>query len=266
MTSSSNEPPRVELRHLGGATDAPVLICTPHAGGGTGAFRSWPKLVPSLNFYALSLPGREGRLNQAPFTDIHSLVGSAVRAITPLTRRPFALFGHSMGGLISFEIARLLRKQNAAVPMYLFVSSFRAPHLPDRKSPRFSLPHAQFIEELRSINGPELDLDHHSELVEMMLSTVRADFHLVETYTHKPEPPLICPITVYGGLADSEVNEGDLRDWSQHTSAAFRMTLFPGGHLFLTTQARAILVDLYNQLGSLPATSSAGIDAAPHPS
>jgi medium-chain acyl-[acyl-carrier-protein] hydrolase len=175
---TSCERPRVAISHLGGPTDAPVLICVPHAGGGTGVFRSWSKLLPSPQFCALSLPGRDGRLDEAPFTDLDSLVASAVEAIAPFTRRPFALFGHSMGGLIAFEIARMLRRRNAESPIHLFISSFRAPHLPDQKPPRFKLPYAKLLKELRSINGPAFGFDEDCELVEMMMPTVRADLRL----------------------------------------------------------------------------------------
>jgi medium-chain acyl-[acyl-carrier-protein] hydrolase len=240
----------VELCHLGGRKNSIALVCVPHAGGGTTIFRSWPKSLPSVEFYALGLPGREARLDQPPFTTCDSLVASALEAMQPLSQRPFALFGHSMGGLVAFEIARSLRRNNAMTPLHLFVSGFRAPHLPDPKPPRFDLPHAEFIGELRRINAPVFDPDEHSELVDLMLPTLRADFRIVQTYSYYLGPLLTCPITAFGGSHDLEVNEHQLREWRHHTSASFVLKMLPGGHLFMQTEAPALLAEIDRRLFS----------------
>jgi medium-chain acyl-[acyl-carrier-protein] hydrolase len=153
-----------------------------------------------------------------------------------------------MGALIVFEIARLLRRKNAAAPAQLFISGFRAPHLPDLKSPRFDLPDERFIEELKRMNSPGCDSTAHSELLGLMLPTLRADFYLIETYRYDPEPSLACPITVYGGSYDAEVSEQQLREWRQHTSANFAMIMLPGGHFFPQTHTQVLLHEIDRQL------------------
>jgi medium-chain acyl-[acyl-carrier-protein] hydrolase len=142
MTTSDGPSPHVELHHLGGAADSVALVCVPYAGGSTAIFRSWPKSLPSIDFYALGLPGREARLAAPPFTALDPLVASAVEALQPLAERPFALFGHSMGGLIAFETARRLLRNNAAVPVYLFVSGLpsAAPLRSKAAAVRFAAP------------------------------------------------------------------------------------------------------------------------------
>jgi medium-chain acyl-[acyl-carrier-protein] hydrolase len=224
----------------------------PYAGGNTTIFRSWPKSLPSVDFYALGLPGREARFTEPPFTAIDPLVASAVKAMRPLAERPFALFGHSMGGLIAFEIARQLRRRNAEAPVHLFVSGFRAPHLPDPRPPLFDLPRARFIDELRRISAPNLDPDQHAELIDLMLPTLRADFRVVQTYGYRAEAMLTCPITAFGGSQDIDVSERDLQEWRQQTSAAFTMKMLPGGHFFLQTQSQNLLVEIAHQLGVAP--------------
>jgi medium-chain acyl-[acyl-carrier-protein] hydrolase len=248
MTTSDGPSPHVELHHLGGAADSVALVCVPYAGGSTAIFRSWPKSLPSIDFYALGLPGREARLAAPPFTALDPLVASAVEALQPLAERPFALFGHSMGGLIAFETARRLLRNNAAVPVYLFVSGFRAPHLSDPKPPLFDLPRLEFLDELRRLNASVFDPFEHLELVELMIPTLRADFRLVQTCVYHSGPTLTCPITAFGGSHDSEVSDWQLREWRQHTSAAFVTKVSPGGHFFLHTAGRALLEEIACQL------------------
>jgi medium-chain acyl-[acyl-carrier-protein] hydrolase len=249
MTTLDGPSPHVELYHLGGAADAVALICVPYAGGSTAIFRSWPKTLPSVDFYALGLPGRGARLADPPFTALEPLVASAVEALQPLAPRPFALFGHSMGGLIAFETARRLRRKNAAAPVHLFVSGFRAPHLSDPRPPLFDLPRPEFLDELRRLNAAVFDPTDHLELIDLMIPTLRADFRLVQTYVYNSGPMLTCPITAFGGSHDSEVSDWQLREWRQHTSAAFMTKVLPGGHFFLQTAGQALLEEIRRQLG-----------------
>jgi medium-chain acyl-[acyl-carrier-protein] hydrolase len=248
MTSPVGPSPRVELRHIGDDGPPTALVCLPFAGGGPSMFRSWPKLLPSADLYALGLPGREQRIAEPPFTALEPLVASAVDAIAPLAGRPFALFGHSMGALVAFETARRLRRENAATPFHLFVSSFRAPHLPDPRPPYYDLPRAEFIEELRRLNLDTFDPDKYPELVDLMLPTLRADFRTVQTFAYREEPPLTCPITAFGGSEDCDVDEWQLMEWKRHTSAAFAIRMLPGGHFFLHTETRNLLLEIARRL------------------
>jgi len=249
MTGPYARAPTVELRQFGGDGEAlPALICAPHAGGGAALFRTWPKALPRIAVHVLDLPGRDARFDQPPFTRLDTLVASAADAILPLSRRPFALFGHSMGALILFETARLLRRRGVATPEHLFVSSFRAPHLPCPKPRRADMPDAMFVEEIRRINKPAFDPAEHAELLELMLPTLRADFRLVESYAFRPEPPLGCPITACGGSDDSEISEQELREWRHHTSETFDLMMLPGGHAYLQTQERTLLGRIHHVL------------------
>ncbi|MBR0820277.1 thioesterase II family protein [Bradyrhizobium liaoningense] len=260
MSVSGSRQAEVELYHLGGTAGSVALICAPYAGGGNAIFRSWPKSLPSVDFYALSLPGREARFSEPPFSALNTLVTSAVEAMRPLESRAFALFGHSMGGLVAFEVARQLRRSNARAPIHLFVSGFRAPHLPDPKPPLFDLPRVRFIDELRRISAPNFDADRFPELIDLMLPTLRADFRLVQTYDYRPEPALTCPVTAFGGTEDSDVGERELREWRQHTSGAFTIRMLPGGHFFLQTQSRALLREVDRHLRSTVQDARAPFD------
>jgi medium-chain acyl-[acyl-carrier-protein] hydrolase len=181
----------------------------------------------------VQLPGRGTRLMERPFTRVVPLVAALADALHPFLDRPFAFFGHSLGTLVSFALARRLRSRYGAGPAHLFVSAGPAPHLPHRHSPIHDLPDKDFLGALRQMNGTPTELLDHRELMELMLPVLRADFALYETYAYSTEPPLDCPITAFGGLHDLRVNDGDLQAWQAHTTASFSIRKFPGGHFFL---------------------------------
>lgn len=126
--------------------------------------------------------------------------------IHPYLDNPFAFFGHSMGALISFELARLLRKDCDCSPVYLLISGCRVPQVTGSTSLIHSLPDDKFLEELRRLNGTSETILSNKELVQFLLPMLRADFSALETYTYYSESLLTCPIMAFGGSQDLEVN------------------------------------------------------------
>ncbi len=223
------------------------LFCFPYAGGAAVTFRTWPDSLPrAIEICPVELPGRGKRIRSVPFTRLQLLVQAIAIGIHPYLDKPFAFFGHSMGGLVSFELARLLRKKYGISPVHLFVSGYRAPQVPDPDPPIHDLPESKFLEELRRLNGtPEVVLEN-SELMQLLLPAIRADFAVIETYAYTPESPLDCPITAFGGLQDREVSYDDLKVWQEETNAAFSLHMLPGDHFFLQS-AQPLLLQLLSQ-------------------
>ena len=186
------------------------------------------------------------RLKEAPFTQLAPLVEAIAQSLLPYLDKPFAFFGHSMGGLTSFEAARLLRRTYARSPVHLFVSGRRAPQIPDSDSPIHTLPDAEFLKELRHLNGTPEAVLANEELMQLLLPTLRADFAVLETYTYQTESPLNCPITAFGGLQDPEVSCEMLEAWQEQTSATFSLQMFFGDHFFIHT-AQSLLLQSLNQ-------------------
>jgi len=210
------------------------LFCLPYAGGGVWNFRTWADALPkTLEVYAIALPGRGKRFTEPAFTQLAPLVQAIASAIIPYLDKPFAFFGHSMGGLVSFELARLLRQDANRNPVHLFVSGRRAPQLPATAKPIHALPDSEFLQEIRRLNGTPITVLENAELMQLMLPTLRADFTVLETYVYSPELPLSCPITTFGGLQDSEVSVEALEAWREQTSATFSLQMLPGDHFFL---------------------------------
>jgi medium-chain acyl-[acyl-carrier-protein] hydrolase len=211
------------------------LFCFPHAGGGAAAiYRTWQQgLPPEVEVCPIMLPGREGRFTEPAYTQIEELITDLSQQIRPYLNVPFQFFGHSMGALISFELARRLRQQQLPQPTRLFVSAHRAPQLPRRQESVYTLPDAEFTESIKKLGGtPEVIL-HNKELMEFFLPLLRADFTLCETYQHQAEAPLDYPIAAFGGLEDKDIPVSDLEAWRAQTSSSFSLQTFPGGHFYL---------------------------------
>lgn len=225
------------------------LLCFPYAGGGANIFREWQNDLPAaVEVCPVQLPGREKRLLEPSFTNLSRLVQVAANALLPYLDKPFAFFGHSMGAAISFELARYLRNEENIRPVHLFVSGRGAPQLPERDTPTYNLPEAEFLKELRRLKGTPEEVLEHPELMELMLPLLRADFELVQTYRYSAGPPLDCPITAFGGLQDEEVSRADLEAWREQTAADFSLHMLPGEHFFLHTAQSLLLKTLAQEL------------------
>jgi medium-chain acyl-[acyl-carrier-protein] hydrolase len=213
------------------------LFCFPHAGGGASMFRPWlGALPPEIEVCPMQLPGRENRLRELLYQQFSQLVEAMAEALRPYFTLPFAFFGHSMGALLSFGLARHLRRQNEALPVHLFLSAYRAPQIPNLESPLHLLPEAAFVKKLLSFNGTNPEVLANEELRKFLLPIMRADFAVCETFHYTPEEPLACPITVFGGLQDNRVQQEALLAWREQTSSAFAQRMLPGGHFYFQQQ------------------------------
>lgn len=225
------------------------LFCFAYAGGGAGVFRAWgSRLPPEIEVCPIELPGRGSRIMASPFTRLTPLIEMLAQDIQPYLTMPFAFFGHSMGGLISFELTRQLRRQLAAVPTHLLISAYRAPQLPHTNPPIHQLPDSAFVEALRSFNGTPQAVLENTELMRLMLPTLRADFAVCETYVYTHEEPLGCPISVFGGLQDREVSQSELEAWHKQTYNSFTLRMFAGHHFFLHSAQESLLEVMSQEL------------------
>ncbi|MGH8612918.1 MAG: thioesterase II family protein [Gammaproteobacteria bacterium] len=218
------------------------LFCFPYAGGGASAFHAWPQKLPTtVEVCAVHLPGRGNRFRESPFTQLSPLVQTLTDALLPHLTPPFAFFGHSMGALIGFELARQLRRQQRPSPIHLFVSGRGAPQIPPPEPPIHALPEPQFIAELQRFNGTPKEVIEHPELMQLLIPTLRADFAVCENYTYATDAPIDCSISAFGGLQDREVSRERLEAWRDQSRASFSLRMFPGDHFFLHTAEPALL-------------------------
>lgn len=233
-----------------GRRHAPLdLVCFPFAGGSAQVYRGWAKKLPVRNVHGVQLPGRSSRLDDALCRSVDAVVTEVACAVRAHVREPFALFGHSMGAILAFETARRLHRQGGT-PVRLFASGAAAPsmHEPDAP-PAHTLGRSDFVDRLREYDGTPESVFEQTELLELLLPAIRADFEIIETYTFDPAtPPVPCPITAFGGREDDRTDEASLKAWARHTASTFDVSWFPGGHFFLDTHEEALLKTLSSAL------------------
>ncbi|MEU6356326.1 alpha/beta fold hydrolase [Streptomyces sp. NPDC047072] len=232
--------------------DAPALLCLPHAGGSASAyFELSARLRPEVDVRAVQYPGRQDRSGETPVTVMEELVERLADAIQPFAERPYALFGHSMGAVVAYELALRLRREGVAAPLRLFVSGRRAPSaIRDEDVHRRS--DDGVIAHVRELGGVRADVLDDPEIRAMVLPALRADYTLVETYRAAPGERVTCPVTVLVGDEDPLVTLDEARLWKEHTEAGFELEVFTGGHFYLTAQMSALAEALTERLLGKP--------------
>jgi len=221
-------------------------------------YRSWADdLGEGVEVRAVRLPGRESRLMEPAFDRVEPLVEALIEALSARLQAPYALFGHSMGALVAFELTRELRRRSGPAPAHLFLSGRSAPRYPDPARAVHLLPESEFIEYLRTLNGTPEAVLANAEMRELFLPTLRADFAVCARYRYRVEPPLEVPITVFGGSGDFERAPELLEDWKRETSASFGMHMLPGDHFFVRTAKPLLLSLLRRELERMAARAGA---------
>jgi medium-chain acyl-[acyl-carrier-protein] hydrolase len=230
------------------------LFCFPYAGAGAAVFRQWPDDLPGdIELCIPCLPGRDARVDEPPATAMAPLVDGIAEEIRPLLGVPYAVFGHSMGAFVAFDLAHKLSDSGFA-PARVFVAAQRGPRRPYPAKPIFALPDDAFLAALldryHSIPEPIL---RQQDLMSVLLRTLRGDFTLVEDYHYRAARLLSCPVTAFGGREDRQIDREQLAAWSCETSCAFDLHLLPGGHFFLQESRKPLLAIIRRQLATLVA-------------
>jgi surfactin synthase thioesterase subunit len=218
------------------------LLCFHHAGGGASLYREWlrPETFPEgIRVLPVQLPGREDRFREPAFKTMQPLVDALLDNIGPFLVPPFAFFGHSMGALVAFELTRQLQAAGRPLPIHLFLSAKRPPHLP-RRAALARLPDTELTAALRTLNGTPAEVLEHRELLALMLPILRADFSVSETYPYAVGDPLACRITAFVGTTDPEASETDAQAWARETRESLVVRAFEGDHFFIQSQSAAV--------------------------
>jgi medium-chain acyl-[acyl-carrier-protein] hydrolase len=244
--------------------DAKVrLFCFPYAGGSSAIFYRWSEYVsPAVEVCSVQLPGREGRLTMLPYTSMRPLVQAVGNAILPFLDKPYVLFGHSLGGLIAFELARYLHDLGVTRPLSLLVSAADAPHLGRTTDRLHALPDDELIGQLSLLRGTPQEILQHPEVMQLLLPTIRADLQVFETYAYRAGSPLPCPIAVFGGIDDKRVELSGLENWRHHSRTGFSLTMLPGDHFFIHSACRALVERIGSHLETVLDEVDLGEDCA----
>lgn len=207
------------------------LFCLPHAGAGASTYRAWAAgLPPHIGACPVQPPGRETRMCERPFETVGPLVTSLADELTELLDVPYAVFGHSVGALVAFELVREIRRRGWPAPVHLFVSGRPAPQEPYVHTRLAGITVDGLADLLRELGGTGAEVLDDRDLLAAIAPLFRADFAVNETYVYQREAPLDVPITALGGTEDPRAGAAQLSAWRAQTTRAFRLHLVPGGH------------------------------------
>ncbi|MEU0335878.1 alpha/beta fold hydrolase [Streptomyces sp. NPDC006193] len=235
---------------------APRLLCLPHAGGSASFYFPVSKaLAPDVDVRAVQYPGRQDRHEEPPARSIRELADGVFHALDDRDDTPLALFGHSMGAMVGFELARLLQAAGRP-PAVFFASARRGPSVV-RTETLHRGDDAELLAEVTKLDGTDAALLQDEELLRMILPVLRADYHAVETYRYTPGPRLTCPLVVMTGDDDPRVSHDEARAWAEETDGAFELRAYPGGHFYLTAQQEAVVAEIRTTLRRLGPTAGA---------
>lgn len=217
------------------------LFCLPYAGASAMIYRSWQGLAPSwLELSPVEIPGR-GRRSHQPFAvDLASLSAELANELGPRLTGDYALFGHSLGAVLAFELTHGVRDLGLPPPVAVFASGSESPHQRNRE--RFSRlrSDAELIGEMRRLDGTPAEVFESPELLELSIPILRADFALVERYEYVVRPPLASALHVFAGDED-EFSREQMQAWKLHASRRFTLDFFEGGHFFIHAHRARVL-------------------------
>ncbi|MEV6105519.1 alpha/beta fold hydrolase [Streptomyces sp. NPDC051940] len=230
------------IRRFHPADDAAArLVCFPHAGGSASYYFPVSRaLSPGLDVVTVQYPGRQDRRHEPCLDDARLLADRTAEELRPWCDRPVALFGHSLGATVAFEVALRLRERGVT-PLVLFASGRRAPSR-HRANERVHLAgDDHLIATIKRMSGTDPTVLGDDELLRAVLPAIRADYKAAETYRYEPGPALDCPLVVVNGDSDPEVTPGEARSWSEHTAAECVFHWFTGGHFYLNDHAADVI-------------------------
>ncbi|WP_225851868.1 thioesterase II family protein [Micromonospora sp. AMSO12t] len=220
-----------------GMSDGDVrLYCLPHAGGSASAYRPWFGRLGPVAVCPVQPPGRETRLREEPFTGVEALVGELAEVVLTEDDRPWAVYGHSLGAVVGFELVREIRRRGGPDPVHLFVSASPAPATPDTDPQVTGLDDEQVVAMLRRLGGTPDWMLADPSVRRMILPPFRGDFALKENYRYRPEPPLRVPITAIAASHDPRASAVSMHGWREETTGRFRAHSIGGGHFAVLEQ------------------------------
>jgi len=218
------------------------LFCFPYAGGSAHIYHDWYKfLPPNIEVVGVQYPGRGMRFSEPPITSCEKMLAILLTQIQPYLDRPFSFFGHSNGGLISFELARALQRNGVQSQCYQFISGKRAIHLPHKNKILHRLSEHDFVNELVELGGTPEEMLRDPEVMALFTPVIRADFTISETFTFQGTEKLHCNTSLLYGTQDKDIPSADVLRWQELIVGDVDSQAFDGHHFFINSHKQDVL-------------------------
>ncbi|NJP66267.1 thioesterase II family protein [Streptomyces spiramenti] len=244
------------IRRFRPAPEAAVrLACFPHAGGSASYFHPVAQaLAPAAEVLAVQYPGRQDRHREPCLESVAELADGATAALRPWAGKPLALFGHSLGAIVAFEVALRLSREGSA-PVSLIASGRRAPSR-YRDESLHQASDGRLLSEVDRLSGTAAGILDDPDLVRMLLPALRADYRAVERYRSEPGAAVDCPVLVLTGDQDPLTTLEEARAWEAHTTGDCTVDVYPGGHFYLNDHAPKVIAAISDHLSGTVGSAS----------
>ena len=220
------------------------LYCLPFAGGNKYSYREFVEKAPSfLNIITLEYPGRGAKIKEPLLSDINALADNLYKQISnEIDGNNYGLYGHSMGGLMSYLLTLKILENNKQAPSHLFITGTSSPSAPSRQQEkkRYLLDKKEFIKEIKELDGMPEEILQNEELLYYFEPILRADFKLSENYIHQDHAPLNIPIMVITGTGE-DLEPEDIQSWQKETTCKADFKKLPGKHFFIFKHTQTII-------------------------
>lgn len=227
--------------------DKVTLFCIPYAGGSAVIYSKWKKYIDDcIEIVPIELAGRGKRFSEDQYDNIADAVDDVYEAIKNKIKGPYALFGHSMGSIIAYELAQKIKNSDIPNPQYIFVSGRKPPHIERDEKIVHKLPDDEFIKEILDMGGTQKEIFENNELLELFLPIIRKDFRIVENYKYVNKSSLdIDMIVLYGD--EEKIQHNEAKQWSIHTNKSCKIFKIEGNHFFINHSSKEV-VDIINNI------------------
>jgi surfactin synthase thioesterase subunit len=219
------------------------LLCLPYAGGSSVVYKKWGRYFDeSINIIPVELAGRGKRLSENFYKDMESAIDDIYKISAPFIEEgEYALYGHSMGSTIAFELCQRIISENKRQPVHLFVSGRYPPDVSKKSKCLSKLPDKEFMDEILRLGGTSKEVFDNKELCSLFVPIIKADYRIIEEYKYiNRNQKFNCGITVFNGRSDEDVTYEDALEWGKHTSVGCGVYEFDGDHFFINNKAKEI--------------------------
>lgn len=227
-----------------------ILICLPYAGGSKAIYYNWKgKFNNNIKLEPVELKGRGSRYGEGHYNDLQDAVNDIYLKIKDkIINEEYAIFGHSMGSLLAFELYYKIFENTGKIPKHIFFSGYSAPHCENKDDVIHDLPDNEFIGKVLEFGGTPTEVSENKDILELAIPILRNDFKIVELYKYKHKSkPIQCDITILNGSKDKITSE-ELDGWKLHSAKTVKIITFNGDHFFINNNVDEIIKLIENTL------------------